>query len=225
MRSSRSCGGRCRLASRQRCSSACARSERRAIRRDRGERRPPVALRARLGAQRDQVVVARAEQRAAQRLREREAVARRDDRIQHRDEVERLGRLVQHQLVGGDVRHVARLQRLGGEPQRLALAAQHDHVLRQAVAGVDERADRAGHFRGLAFAQHLLGLVARHRQRVAPDRLFVGSARAARGGRSMRSIAATPAAPLASAPASAPVVWARKPSNSPRSCGDGEDAR
>ena len=127
MRSSRSCGGSAAAAARQRCSSVARARERRARRGHRRERAPPVAIAGGRAAadSAEQVVVARAEQRAAQGARERQPMRRRDDRVEHRDQVLRLGRRGQRGVLDRRVGDVLALERGGDEAQRLALAAEH----------------------------------------------------------------------------------------------------
>ena len=152
------------------------------------QRGPPVRA---SGALRecDQVVVGRAEQRAAQGLRKRKAVAGRDQHTEHSDQVTRFRRVHQRVVFDGGARHMQPLQGLRDQAQRFALAAEHDDVAgahrsrplcapnQRTTLPREQRLHGSGHERGLAFAQHFFGFGARGGQRVAPHGRCIASQR------------------------------------------------
>ena len=142
------------------------------------QRAPPARPFGRLRADREQVEIGRAEQRAAQGAREREVVAGRDERVEERDQVLRFRGLGQHGVLDRRVADVAALERVGDEAKRLALAAEHVDLV-GARAGRDLRRHGLGDGLGLALAQHLVDDQSRRGEAVAPDqrRRVVAAAR------------------------------------------------
>ena len=135
----------------------------------RHQSRSPAAMAA--AEQGEQVVVAGAEQRAAQGPREREPMGRRDERVEHRDQILRLGRRGQSVVSStAEWAIVLALQRRGDQAQRLALAAEHVKLGRRRARTPASARDRPRHRRRFLLAQHDLGLEPRRRQRVAPGR-------------------------------------------------------
>ncbi len=143
--------------------------ERRARRLELAQRAPPARACRGLRADREQVEIGRAEQRAAQRAGEREVVAGRDERVEKRDQVLRFRCLGQQGVFHRRMADVAELERVGDETQRLALAAEHVDLV-GARAGRDLRHHGLGDRLGLLFAQHLFDDQPRRGEAVAPER-------------------------------------------------------
>ena len=119
------------------------------------QRAPPARPFGRLRADREQIEIRRAEQRAAQGAGEREVVAGRDERVEQRDQVLRFRSLGEHGVLHRRMADVAALERMGDEAERLALAAEHVDLV-GARAARDLRHHGLGDRLGLAFAQHLV---------------------------------------------------------------------
>ena len=145
------------------------RRRRAVVGRARQQRRPP-ATGGVLG-QRQQVIVAGAEQGALQRTGQRQGLAPGGQHVEHGQQVLDFRQVCQTQVFRGDMRQVQCRQRLGRLRQHGAFAGQHHDVLGQHPVDPHQPFDRARHRAGLGFAQYQLGLDARRAQRGAPDAL------------------------------------------------------
>ena len=185
MRSSRSCGGSCCAAARQRAQQLARALQRRAGRRpaSRSARHqsPCAAAPPRASATRSSSLAPNSGLRSACASDRR--VLRRDQHVEHRDQVARLGGV--EQARSPRPRRTARAARASASAtSRSDSRLRHSTWMsprRDAAALPAARAPPAATGARFLLAQHFLGLVARRRQAVAPRR--VGAARRPSGAR------------------------------------------
>ena len=126
----------------------------------------------------NQVVVTGTEQRAAQRLRQRQVLRVRGQRVEHGQQVAHRRRRHQGQRFGCGPRQVQGRQLLRHPAQRSAFATEDEDVARRHGLLQHQLAHRQRHLPRLLLAQRFLGLIAWRGQAVAPDQgIVLGGAR------------------------------------------------